>query len=190
MKRLRGAAVVAVLSGVLLAGCSGAGRNSAFCGGGEVQTLILMAQAVPSATWVPCISELPAGWSYGGDSIANGKAQFWLDSDRAGVQAVTVTLTESCDVGDAVEVPVGSEEPGITRYEDPQSLPPHFTGNRYDVFDGGCVTYRFDFAKDSSSTLVFEADNALSMRSRTKGAQELFKDGIKLCGAGIPPCPG
>ena len=52
------------------------------CGTGH--SMILSAQAVPSAALLPCIAALPSGWSIGGADIASGKASFWLDSDRAG----------------------------------------------------------------------------------------------------------
>ena len=46
--------------------------------------MILAAQAVPSAAFLPCIAALPSGWTAGGAEIASGKASFSLDSDRAG----------------------------------------------------------------------------------------------------------
>ena len=67
------------------------GAYAPSCGTGH--SMILSAQAVPSAALLPCIAALPAGWSVGGTDIASGKASFWLDSDRAGPRAVTVTLT-------------------------------------------------------------------------------------------------
>ena len=52
------------------------------CGTGH--SMILSAQAVPSAALLPCIAALPSGWTIGGADIASGKTSFWLDSDRAG----------------------------------------------------------------------------------------------------------
>ena len=47
--------------------------------------VILMAQSVPTATWVPCISNaLPLGWQFHHLDARNGVARFWLDSDRDG----------------------------------------------------------------------------------------------------------
>src|SRR5439155_434694 len=59
---------------------------------GPNHAMILSAQAVPSATALPCLSTLPSGWTYGGGDIHSVRARFWLDSDQAGVRAVTVTL--------------------------------------------------------------------------------------------------
>ena len=69
--------------------------------------MILAAQAVPSATSVPCIASLPAGWDLGGAYVRRDKAQFWLDSDRAEPRAVDVSLlpAQACAVTGASEVP-------------------------------------------------------------------------------------
>ena len=58
------------------------GAYAPSCGTGH--SMILSAQAVPSAALLPCIAALPAGWSIGGTDIASGQASFSLDSDRAG----------------------------------------------------------------------------------------------------------
>ena len=79
------------------------GVHAPACGTGH--SMILSAQAVPSAALLPCIAALPAGWTIGGADIASGKASFWLDSDRAGPRAVTVTLTATCDTSGAQQIP-------------------------------------------------------------------------------------
>jgi hypothetical protein len=58
------------------------GASAPSCGTGH--SMILRAQAVPSAGLPPCIAALPSGWSVGGADISNGRARPWLDSDRAG----------------------------------------------------------------------------------------------------------
>jgi len=67
--------------------------------------MILSAQAVPTAALLPCIAALPSGRQAGSADISSGKARLWLDSDRAGPQAVTVTLTATCDTSDARQTP-------------------------------------------------------------------------------------
>ena len=59
---------------------------------GTSNVMILMAQSVPTATSVPCVAALPAGWTVGGVRVSRGEGQFWLDSDQAGRHAVEVTL--------------------------------------------------------------------------------------------------
>ena len=184
--------VAIVFMGIVASGC-GQFRNSAIplCDVRDrnASSLILMAQAVPSAAYVPCISEFPAGWSYGGERLRNGRPEFWLDSDRAGFRAVTVTLTRSCDTSDAVEVPIETGEPQMERYEEPDSLLPAISGRRYYVFPGGCVTYGFAFLHGATFAQVVEASEALTFISRAEGSALLAKNGLILCGRDVR-CPG
>jgi len=152
--------------------------------------LILEAQAVPSATQLPCIAELPIGWRFSGSQIDDDGATLWLDHDRAGIRAVEVGLTDTCDVSSAVEVPPGPDEIGMRVYQDPESLDP-FVGTRTAVFDGGCIVTRYRFADGSEAALVVEADRAISTIARRElvaGVAEELQ--LTLCGAGAPPCPG
>lgn len=66
-----------------------------------------------------------------------------LDSDRAGISAVEVTLQRRCELGGATEIP--SDEPGTLRFERIISVVNEFQAVRSYDFDGGCITYRFDF---------------------------------------------
>jgi tRNA A-37 threonylcarbamoyl transferase component Bud32 len=150
--------------------------------------LVLSAQAVPSAALLPCLASLPSGWSYGGGDFHTGVARFWLDSDRAGTHAVTVTLTDSCSLEGAQRVP--SDEDGTVRYEAPVSLAPTFVDIRTYVFPGGCATYAFAFAPGAPSTLAIDADGALSFTPRAVVVQAIERtENLTLCGQGAPPCP-
>ena len=159
------------------------------CDTGEV--MILMAQAVPSATSVPCIDSLPGGWDLGGAHVGRNRATFWLDSDLGGHRAVEVALrrADDCDLAGAVEVP--SDAVGMRRYEKPEQLPPNLRSTRYYVFDGGCVTYRFAFDGPVTAALMFDVDRALSFLPREELVQAVHdRNGLRLCGAGAPPCVG
>jgi hypothetical protein len=152
--------------------------------------LILAAQAVPSATLIPCIGAYPTGWTFAGSRTANGDFRFWLDSDRAGVHAVEVVLTAACDVSGAVEVVPAADEVDVRRFEEPLRLPPNFAANRYYTFEGGCIEYRYRFTGTRDATLVLEADQALGFRERLGIVDELAEIGLNLCGTGAPPCAG
>jgi hypothetical protein len=148
---------------------------------------VLSAQAVPTASAIPCLAALPSGWTYGGGDIHSGEASFWLNSDRAGMRAVTVTLTFACDVSSAHEVP--SDEAGTRRFEDPSSLTPQLLDVRSYVFPGGCTTYRFDFTAGASTAMVFDVDEAVSFVPRADLVAHLREtEGLALCGRGAP-CP-
>jgi tRNA A-37 threonylcarbamoyl transferase component Bud32/membrane-associated phospholipid phosphatase len=155
---------------------------------GTDHTIVLMAQAVPDAAELPCIASLPSGWSFALAEIERGRARFWLDSDRAGRHAVTVTLTSDCDVSGAQEVP--SDEVGTQRFENPGSLFPRLSDVRFYRFPGGCATYRLSFAPGVPTDLVFDVDTALSFTHRSAVVRAVEQsEGLKLCGAGVS-CPG
>jgi membrane-associated phospholipid phosphatase len=156
------------------------------CGTGH--STILAAQAVPSAALVPCVAALPSGWSVGGADIASGHAKFWLDSDQAGPQAVTITLSATCDTSGARQI--RSNQPQTRRFEDPLSLRPRFTDLRFYTFPGGCATYWFHFARGASPQLAIPVDGALAFMPRTRLVAYIERtEGLALCGRGAP-CPG
>jgi hypothetical protein len=152
--------------------------------------MILMAQSVPSATKLPCIASLPAGWHFGGVHVTHDRSTLWLNSDEGGMQRVEATLEPSgeCDVSGATQVP--SDEVRTKRYEDPQRLRPDLRTTRYYLFPGGCVTYRFAFTGEPDASLLFAADQALRFQPRGEIAQSVIRQaGLDLCGAGVA-CPG
>jgi tRNA A-37 threonylcarbamoyl transferase component Bud32/membrane-associated phospholipid phosphatase len=158
---------------------------------GTSNTMILMAQAVPEATFVPCLDSLPAGWDLGGVFIREGEGSFWLHSDLAGSRAVEATLRPEgeCSIDGATEVP--SDEVGTRRYERPEALPPGLRTTRTYVFEGGCVTYEFDFDDDAPTDLLFDADRALAFQPRAELVERVDDEtGLSLCGAGAPECVG
>jgi hypothetical protein len=162
------------------------GVSAPSCGTGH--SMILAAQAVPSAARLPCIAALPSGWSIGGADISSGKFILRLDSDRAGQGAITVTLTATCNTSGAQQIP--SDQPGMRRFEHPLSLVPQFTGLRFYTFPGGCVTYRFSFAPGASPSLAGAADSALSFQPRAELVDFVARtEGLALCGRGAA-CPG
>jgi tRNA A-37 threonylcarbamoyl transferase component Bud32 len=162
------------------------GARAPSCGTGH--SMILGAQAVPSAAMLPCIAALPAGWSIGGADISSGESSFWLDSDRAGARAATITLTAACDITGARRIP--SDQPGTQRFERPLSLVPQFSGVRFYTFPGGCVTYQFRFAPGASPVLAGTATTAIAFvpRSRLVSYVRQTED-LALCGRGAA-CSG
>lgn len=146
---------------------------------------ILIAQAVPSATQLPCVARLPAGWHYDGHSIQSGSARLWLDSTLAGIKAVQVDLKPACDVSGAVRVPTSAQdEIGLQRFDAPEDLRP-LRAVRFYRFPGGCIVYRYRFAPGAPSTLQFQADEALSFLSRDSVVRAVESVGFDLCGVGV-----
>lgn len=152
--------------------------------------MVLVAQSVPSATQLPCVAELPAGWRFEQQQVASGVTTFWLGSDIAGTNAVQVDLERGCDVAGAVSVPsTADDEIGLQRFDRPEQLRP-LRLVRYYRFEGGCIVYRYAFSSAAPSSLQFEADEALSFLPRADVVQAVrHYYGLKLCGAGVP-CAG
>jgi hypothetical protein len=94
--------------------------------------LLLMAQAVPSADFVPCLESLPEGWALERTRVETGRAVLTLDN--AGVGDVVVTLAESCDQEGASITDAGP--PGSRVYENAVGQ----VTVRATVFSGGCIT--------------------------------------------------
>jgi len=164
------------------------GAQAPECGTGHA--MILAAQAVPSAALLPCIAALPSGWTAPGTDaeIASGQASFWLNSGQAGVQAVTITLTATCDTSGAQQIP--SDQAGTRRFERPLSLAPQFSDIRYYTFPGGCATYQFLFAPGASPVLAAAVDSAVAFMPRSALAGYVRRtEGLALCGRGAA-CPG
>lgn len=138
--------------------------------------VILEAQAVPSATLLPCVKLLPAGWSVSDVFITNRRARFTLDSDRVGRHAVTVVLERYCQFPHATRVP--SDEPGTRRYEEigPLRSGVGFTGARFYLFPGGCVTYRFEFRGEEQAEPIGEVTLAISFVTRDAVRKHVQED--------------
>jgi hypothetical protein len=180
---------VAAFAAIALPSCSSTSYVPD-CGEPIESSLVLTAQAVPSATFLPCVQTLPAGWNVSGSVVQRGSASFWLDSTIAGIRAVQVELTETCDTTGAVEIVPAPDEAGARVFQNPVSLDP-FRGLREIVFEGGCVTYRYNFASGAQAGLSLEVVEALSFMPRdvvVRHVDETYDD--ILCGAGAPPCEG
>jgi membrane-associated phospholipid phosphatase len=180
------AAAVAETGNAILPAAENLGVSAPRCG--TDHSMILSAQAVPSAAMLPCIAALPPGWSIGGADITSGKVRLWLDSDRAGPQAITVTLTAACDTTGTHQIP--SDRPHMRRFVHVASLTPRFSGLRIYTFPGGCASYRFSFAPGASPILADAAGSALSFQPRPALVNFIRRtEGLALCGRGAA-CPG
>jgi hypothetical protein len=178
--------VPAVLGIGLLLPASNPGVHAPECGTGH--TMILAAQAVPSAAFLPCIAALPSAWTAAGVEIASGQVSFELDSGQAGLQAVTITLTATCDTSGAQQIP--SDQPGMRRFERPLSLVPAYSGVRYYTFPGGCATYRFVPSPGASPVVTTTVDTAVAFMPRSVLVGYVRRtEGLALCGRGAA-CPG
>jgi len=135
------------------------------------EPLWLMAQAVPSATLVPCMSLLPVGWTLADVKVQDGRARFSFDTDRSGTAAVVVELAASCELAGAVEL--SSEQPTARRYLRVDRNAAEVSITRAYTFPGGCVTQRLVASAASRQQLASEAGFALGFTTRQELRQAL-----------------
>jgi hypothetical protein len=161
---------------LVLAGCAAPVTGAGFVAAREpacryqgrqgTAVVLLMAQAVPTASQLPCVELLPAGWSVSDVFVRNGRVRFSLDSDRVGMRAVQVVLERYCTLGRVTRVP--SDHPGTRRFQEVISIEPgrRYRGAVYYLFPGGCVTYRLDFRSDEQARPLGEVSLALGFVPR------------------------
>ncbi len=163
---------LALLVAGAIAGCSSdttATTELPACSAGADGTasngVVLMAQSVPTATWVPCMrTTLPIGWDFHHLDARNDVSRFWLDSDRDGMQAIGVRLTGECDTDGASEIP--SDRNGLRRLERVSQTTPTYLGERYYLFEGGCITFSFRLAGENRGEPLALATHAVGLISR------------------------
>jgi hypothetical protein len=171
----------ALVSALLTAGCGPQATQQMFdvpnCRVDTNGTLVLMAQAVPTASHLPCIRTLPEGWSFGGVDVKSGLAQFWLDSDRAGPGALKVLLTASCRPS-GTQIP--SDQLGSSLYLKIRNLGKRYVADRIYLLPSGCITYRFDFPNEGKALLTTDAITAIEQLPRQQLEQFVHGKGYTL----------
>jgi hypothetical protein len=155
---------------------------------GTNDTMILAAQALPDAELLPCVGSLPTGWTYGMTHIHRGGMEFSLDSDQAGVSAVSVALSATCDTSGAVAT--RSTEPGTRRFDLTRSIDPTYEGTRFYTFGGGCVRYGFRFVATAPHARALDVERGLTFMERRVLVDHVQRTvRLPLCGRGAT-CPG
>ena len=132
---------------------------------------LIVAQSVPTASQLPCLTDLPAGWSFATVRINEHHSTITMDSDRAGEGAAVLRFEDSCDVSGAASVP--SELPPAERYDAIEQVRPSFRAERFYVFEGGCVFWTFDFDKGVSATESVAIGDGLALVSRAELQQSV-----------------
>jgi len=134
--------------------------------------LWLQAQAVPSASLIPCVQWLPAGWQFAGAYAKSGWSVLTFDHDRAHAELLVARFEASCDVGGATEVL--PPDTRVRRFQRGDRTTGEATW--YDVFPGGCVTVRMQShttRQDVNAQVGIEAPQILGFESRQSLQQAL-----------------
>lgn len=172
MRRLgaRHLGLMCLLMCLVLVGCSVEATLSApHCS--SAGSAIIVAQSVPTASKVPCLDPLPDGWSVSTVSVNQDRSVITFDSDRAGEAAATLRFEAECQVEGAVRSV--SEHPDTLRFDDILRLPPGFRARRFYRFEGGCVSWEFDFAVEASSTEAIGLGDSLRLVPRQEISDDL-----------------
>lgn len=122
---------------------------------------VLMAESVPSASLIPCVEVLPAGWSYGAFEANDRGSTFSLEEpERGGL--LEVELLSSCEASGTSTTLRGF--PSAQQYRSVQA-----DGARVvwtSVFPGGCSRAQLTFAAPPPSSDVAMIYRAISFVSR------------------------
>jgi hypothetical protein len=146
---------------------------------GSIERVALIAQSVPSTSYVPCISALQPGWRGTGLHVHKGYTRFTLRSDRNPDHPVHVLLSASCTVGAAT--PIAPRTPGGRTYLQLRGIDPRYTGTMYDVFPGGCVSYSFDFERGPHIALMSQLASTVGFVPRQQLRLEVQRRlGVRL----------
>ena len=166
--------IVVVFGGAIflsLALNNDAAVNTAVSNNGDLactamEPLWLQAQAVPTASQVPCLNHpLPVGWELKLLAVNAGRSVITIGHDRAGPQAVEITLTATCDPTGATAV--GSPAPGVERSQRLDQLTGSvFAAVWFDRFQGGCITYRLHSTRDPEGRFAAELPAVVGLVSR------------------------
>lgn len=147
--------LAAVIGPFSAAGCGAIRDNEEpFCRYGG--PTVLMSEAIPTASMVPCMRSVPLGWRFGRFQARNGLAWFSLDSDVAGKGALRVQLSRSCRTGSAQ--PEKSDEAGAELFA---------SADRWVyLFPGGCVVYDVTLPRSRAPVLERQIRSSASFLTR------------------------
>jgi len=157
-------AVLTLGAAATLTGCTSSGDAVPRCT--DPLRLAIVAQSVPSASYLPCIRDLPPGWTTSNFVPAQDGTSFLLNSDRSPAEPVVVELATACRFRFSGASPSPARAPGVLSYIRLDSIRPRFAGRLYDVFPGGCVTYSFDFGSGSQIELMEQFEQAVGLYPR------------------------
>lgn len=141
---MRRTLVVVAIASLATVACDAIGEHrEPWCR--PVPATLLVARSVPDAALVPCVRELPQGWTFSGFAASDAGATFSIvgstDDDEVPARA-DVIFASSCEgTGDAIR----SDEAGAELTEDVRRTDPFAARWTY-RFDGGCARVQLGLA--------------------------------------------
>jgi hypothetical protein len=102
---------------------------------------VLLAQSVPTATALPCITHRLDTWTLSRFVPRTGNALVAYEYHLGGDEEVTIELAPTCDVRGLREI--SSEHPGSQRYDVNRQVGGLYADERHYVFPGSCTSIKF-----------------------------------------------
>jgi len=138
--------------------------------------LAILAQAVPSATYVPCIADDDSPWRFSSLNVEEGRARLSLVYIDPSARSARVELRPSCDVG-SLNPQTTPPAPGVQRFVRTSTLSPRLAGVSFDKFEGGCAITTFDLPRDAdASERLLDLDTTIGLYSRERLTRELDRE--------------
>lgn len=177
-RRARAVGVAALVLAV--AGCSNGGSVTLVDATPECdpgRRLAILAQAVPTAAYVPCIADEDSPWRFTSLTVEEGRARLSLVYIDPSGRSARVQLTRRCDIGGASEQPPEAGQPDVEHYRRASTLSPRLAGVDYAVFEGGCVTTEFDLPRNAdASERLLDLDTTVGLYPRSRLSAELDRE--------------
>jgi len=126
--------------------------------------LVLIAQSVPAAQYVPCLRGEPGRWTMSQLEVRDGTATIAFGYQFGGPDTATIEMRPSCDMHAAKEV--SSQHPGTRRYNRDLVRGGHYANEIYFVYEGACTVLRFDMAATGAELRGAEFAGALGFVAR------------------------
>jgi hypothetical protein len=149
--------------------------------GGVSGMHILLAQAVPTASAVPCLRGAVENWIVETFEVRDGRATIRFTYRFGDDETATVEMARSCDTRGAAEV--SSEQPGMRRYDREVRRGDVYASERYYVYEEACTWLRFNLTGRGADLRGAELSGALGFVSREsldRGIRETTDGRLRL----------
>jgi hypothetical protein len=125
---------------------------------------VLLAQAVPTATAVPCLRSAAGNWSVTAFHAEDGRARVEFSYRYGDDETATVGLAAGCDVAAAREV--SSPFDGVREYHRSATREGRYADETLFVYPGACASLRFALSGSGADLRGAEIAGALGFASR------------------------
>jgi hypothetical protein len=126
--------------------------------------LVLIAQAVPTASSVPCLVGPVPNWIMSRFDVRDGSGVVEFTHQFGAEDTATIDVSAGCDVSGAQEV--SSRHNGMQRFNRDARRSGRYANEVYFVYPGGCTSLRFNLTSDGAELRGAEMAGELSFVTR------------------------